>query len=389
MRLRNGSEIFWLGLLLSWISLPEAGHAFIVNPPTSPFLLRAVSSTCLDMAKKRGGLGSLVDAEDLPTKKSRAGLKKRSKRKSASASAAAPKKKAAPASSTTISPSLQEWISKQDGDVEAEDHDDGGEETAASAATSAATFEPFQEEKSKKRPAKKSSKKAQEEEQKTLILNLVEQLEEVLTESTENNKKQTDIQDILGPIRQLMQVPNANTNLRQLIAGNKRVDYRLAWVGSDDAICHVGTGLHTVPLARLQEVFLSCIGKSRLEVLEVIRIIGPFPNVRNTLEGSMKIGKRNLAYSAENEEEKTVSELAITYDTMVDGTGKQITAGMVDNVRKVGLHIAFADENAIVAVVPPENGDVRLDPLEDNGANILFFVKEDLLDEKLEALRVG
>ena len=61
-------------------------------------------------------------------------------------------------------------------------------------------------------------------------------------------------------------------------------------MGSDVAICHVGTGLHKVPLARLQEVFLSCLGRNRLEVLEVIRILGPFPNVKNVLQGAAKVG---------------------------------------------------------------------------------------------------
>ena len=35
------------------------------------------------------------------------------------------------------------------------------------------------------------------------------------------------------------------------------MNYSLAWVGSDEAICHLGTGLHKVPLARLQDIFLS------------------------------------------------------------------------------------------------------------------------------------
>ena len=70
--------------------------------------------------------------------------------------------------------------------------------------------------------------------------------------------------------------------------------YRLAWVGSDAAVCHVGTSLHKVPLARLQEVYLSLggggsvgVNKNKWELIEVIRILGPFPNVRNTLRGNV------------------------------------------------------------------------------------------------------
>ena len=69
------------------------------------------------------------------------------------------------------------------------------------------------------------------------------------------------------------------------------LDYTLAWVGSDDAICHVGTGLHKVPLARLQDIFLTVgnvgVTNNAWRMMEVIRILGPFPNVRNTLLGSV------------------------------------------------------------------------------------------------------
>lgn len=375
--MRSRPNILHVGLLLSVLaSLPRVQGFVSVYPSliqtknsASPNSERSLTVTWL--AKRgQGNLGSLIEDGE-STSKTRTVPKKRSKRKQSKGSTAssATKKSKESESSATISPSLQEWISKTDGkdtDVaEAADRDD----------------------QSRNKASKNSLKSSEKEEQNEVVVSLVQQLEAVL-ETAAENKKAADIQQILDPIRQLLNQPQANGNLRQLLAGNKRLDYRLAWVGSDDAICHLGTGLHNVPLARLQEVFFSCIGKSRLEVYEVIRIIGPFPNVRNTLEGSGKVGKRNVVYDPN--EDKTVTELKLEYDSMTDGTGKQITAGVIDNVRKVDLHIAFCDENAIVAVVPPEgdNGLTRTDPLEDSGTHVLFFVKEVALDEKLDALRV-
>jgi hypothetical protein len=76
-------------------------------------------------------------------------------------------------------------------------------------------------------------------------------------------------------------------------------------------------------------------------------------------------------------------------DSMIDGTGKEITAGTDDNIRRVKLHVHFADPSAILAVVPPESGNVREDPLEDNGSHALLFVREDDLEAKLDMMRVS
>lgn len=349
------------------------------------------------MAKKRGKLGLefIETGGDSIAKTARTVPKKRSKRSKKTSGAGSSSSSMSSKSSSdasVISPLLQEWATGQTED----DDEEFDEENTTISTASAATFEKFEKDtsssKSNKKTSKsgtKSAKQFQDADRKALVLDLVQQVQDVLEESKEKNKKTSDMDDILSPIRQLMALPNANTDLRQLIAGSTRYNYRLTWVGSDTAICHMGTGLHNVPLARLQEVFLSCAGKSRMELLEVIRIIGPFPNVRNTLEGACKIGKRGLVYGdSSGGAETTVTQLSINYDSMIDGTGKVITAGEDDNVRKLDVHIAFCDENVIVAIVPPEGGGVRDDPLENNGANVLFFAAEDDLDEKLDALRV-
>jgi hypothetical protein len=318
------------------------------------------------------------DNNDALTNKAntRTGVKKRSKRGVKQTTTTTSKKGTEPVS--TISPLLTQWASGQQQEDPDEEEDNEDMSTTTSTATSFTSFD-----QDKRTLSKKSLQQAQDEERNMFVMSIVQQIQDVLSASKEENKKTSDITTtILKPLQTLMELPNANTNLRQLLAGNKRYDYRLAWVGSERAICHIGTGLHNVPLARLQEIYLCLVGKSRLEVLEVIRILGPFPNVRNTLQGTAKIGKRNVELDAGG---SSMSELAVTYDSMIDGTGKQIKAGMENNARKYELNILFCDENAIVAMVPNAEG---ADPLQDNGANILFFAREESLDENLEKMRV-
>lgn len=215
-----------------------------------------------------------------------------------------------------------------------------------------------------------------------------------------NATKAAQVNSILGKIKELISSTNLNVDdllryIQQLInegsqsslkalLSKEAGDYSLSWVGSDEAICHIGTGLHKVPLARLQDIFLT-IGRDgsgqtkTVQLMEVIRILGPFPNVRNTLQGSVVEMKKG---------EQGEDVIKICYDSMMDGLGKEITAGKVGNFRYVELNILYADEDAIVCVVPSEKGS-KSGPYGQNGANVLLFTKEDELNSRLEKLRAA
>ena len=256
-----------------------------------------------------------------------------------------------------------------------------------------------------------------------------------------------------------------NTLLLQTKNGNQNVvyNYKLVWVGSDDGICHLGTGLHKVPLARLQDVFMTIGGmpiststtdinsyimdmkgskkkkgkkgkknknilNNGITVMEVIRILGPFPNVRNTLQGRIINGSstsKNMSSSSSSSSGSSSNafgnsimdnnnnnsngndivgtnnnvkghQVTIVYDSMMDGLGKEIKAGKDGDVRSVDLNILYADENVIVCVMPSttnDNNDVDVDDdtsmFGANGENVLLFMKEDDLDAKLEGLRAA
>jgi hypothetical protein len=265
--------------------------------------------------------------------------------------------------STDISPALAQWAAAGGGGESSQT----SAERNVSVMDSATEFVPFPEE-GKGRRTKQSEKVVLEKLKSAAVQQILNDLEDALAQ------KGGGVDRILEQIQKLMNQPS--TNLRVITAGKEQIPYRLAWVGSDEAICHVGTGLHKVPLARLQEIFLTCQGRNRIELFEVISILGPFPNVRNTLQGASEVTLGD------------VTDWTIAMDSMIDGTGKEILAGKEDNIRRVKLQIYFSDANAIVAVVPPENGKPRENPLENSGYNVLLFVREDAIDEKLEALRV-
>jgi len=220
------------------------------------------------------------------------------------------------------------------------------------------------------RRQKQSAQKVVDEARSARIQVVLDELQEVLQKRTGN------VRDILNVVEKLLKIPsNNNSDLRPLLSGRDRNDYRLAWVGSDEAICHLGTGLHKVPLARMQEVFMNCLGRNRIEILEVISLIGPFPNVKNQLQGTTEISTDGQA-------------VQIVMDRMVDGTGKEIKSDSGDNIRRVDLEVAFSDERVIL-VVMPDSDNKNTQPLDDNGKRVLLFIREDDLDERLEELRVN
>lgn len=313
---------------------------------------------------KKGRLGGLVEEAGATVVPSAP-----RSRSSSSAGAASSKQKKNKAGDVSgeIAPGLAEWMSKQD----------GSEMKETEVVVERSSTNKKGKIKSSDRRAKQSIRKEQDEERTAKIEAAIKTLEETFEENG-------NLEGIIAAVRGLVQLGDGNSvGLKSLLNSKARSDYRLAWVGGDDAICHLGTGLHKVPLARLQEVFLTFMGRNRIEVSEVIRILGPFPNVRNILQGSTKVG------AAKGSE---VESMNIVMDSMVDGTGKEILAGTEDNIRRVNFQIYFSDEKAIVAVVPPDNtsdSPVRSDPLEDYGAHVLVFIREDELDDKLDELRVS
>jgi hypothetical protein len=321
---------------------------------------------------KRGKLSQTVDVDDVAAAATAAATRK-SKKVSTNQ-----KKKTTSDTAANISPALAEWMAQQEqqssSSKESNENNDDDDDTTTSSSTASSSSS--SKNKRPKRPGriKQSARKAAEDARDERMESWVKEFKEVLEEGK-------SVDDIVSHVQELVtQLPTGN--FKQLSASAQSQDFRLAWVGSDDAVTHIGTGLHNVPLARLQEVFLSFVGRNRVEIQEVIRILGPFPNVKNTL-----LGQSTFTRGDDN-----ILEWTLTWDSMVDGTGKEILAGKEENRKRVDLHVYFSSPSVVVAVVPPnsENTSVyRSNPWENQGQHVLVFVREDNLLDELEKLRVA
>jgi len=358
-----------------WLSATLVVDGFVVLPGQNDIGRTTASVTRTTelygrRVMKRGGLGSIDNdgssaaTKTGPRRSTKQQRKTGSSRKKKSSSGSGngnnkSKPAAAGGASSEMSLDLAKFLEQSSGDEDDNNEAVGGgrnKKTRTSAKSD--------------RRRKQSAKKVIDDARNAKVEVVVDELEEVLGERTGN------VRDILAVVEKLLKIPsdNINTDVRRLLSVKSRSDYRLAWVGSDDALCHIGTGLHKVPLARMQEVFMNCLGRNRIEILEVISLIGPFPNVKNTLQGTTTISSGN--------------EVQIVMEKMIDGTGKQIDAGTEDNIRRVNLEVAFFDERAIVVVMPDaDNEDAK--PLDDSGKRVLLFVREEDLEERLESWRVN
>lgn len=154
-------------------------------------------------------------------------------------------------------------------------------------------------------------------------------------------------------------------------------DWRLIWVSNDDAFTTIGSGLHKLPLTLMEDIFVSfrSSGKSKapirkVETAEILRVLGPFPNVRNTLSGSWSLSSAP----------RPAGGLGLVYDTMTDGNGGTIKAPDGSETRSVPFDVAYANGEALVLLNDRTTGSA--DP------QILLFAKETDLEGTFKALRV-
>ncbi|KAL3805554.1 hypothetical protein HJC23_005798 [Cyclotella cryptica] len=391
-------------LLIAALAIASTSTSDAFAPsPISPRTYLPTSPTVLYGSNRRGKLGNNIALND-DGKISKIMTKKEKQKLGNSKSMRRGKKDQV----VQISPLLAEWA-KSDSDTPSD-----GTRSSVSSVDAATVFTSFDDDddielagsRGKKRkttntaPSIASANSAK-------VNELLENIEQIL--STPN----CDIPKLLSCITSLVHTSDDTTqlllpNLKSILSkrpsskDEKQPSYRLAWAGSDASICHIGTSLHKVPLARLQEIYL-CLGYNRWELLEVIRILGPFPNVRNTLRGEVKVqklkkgtgfasGGNGVGGSLDSAGREAI-RMTIAYNSMIDGTGKEILAGKQDNVKYVMLDVWFANEKAIVCtIVPTEEveGEVMSDPLTSgNGEKVLLFVAEENLEEELEKLRAA
>ncbi len=458
--------------MMLWCS-PQTTSSFTLTSPSSSSSSSFLTTSIMNhnqsnqgfalYGRKKGGL-TQEDFSSSVTKPSSSSSSSKKKKISGN-------KKNKKDATVQVSSSLSQWASTL-GSTEDSTPPPSTVETI-SESSSTTTFAPFEEEVPKPNKQSKKNKKQsntattrrQRSDQKQKITDLYNQKVQSILSSMEEiiTSNNFDIKPLLSYIQELIALQkeqermlngdsinfesknddglSSMLSLKQLFSNKQSYDYNLAWVGSDDAICHLGTGLHKVPLARLQDIFLTLsgaggagtevnipaglvkgnnkAGKKKkkdqyfITVMEVIRILGPFPNVRNTLQGRVIMNetsnlRKNMSMMTTTSSSSNSSDygsgrntVQIVYDSMMDGLGKEIKAGNDDDIRTLNLNVLFANENAIVGVVPSSSslgGDDDDDDDDDasmmkafgeKGENVLLFLREDDIDSALDGLRAN
>ena len=187
---------------------------------------------------------------------------------------------------------------------------------------------------------------------------LIGHVESIVAESRkENNRDLALLDEACAAAAALVETDAGLSPSRGSLAG----DWKLVWASSDDAVCSIGSGLHTLPLTLLEDIFVSFSGGA-VETAEVLRVMGPFPNVRNTLAGKFNFPGGGA--------------MSLSYDKMVDGNGGVIKAPDGASTRRVDLRSCFGVSGAMI-FLPKGVPD-----------GVLVFEREPDVDAALKALRV-
>lgn len=97
------------------------------------------------------------------------------------------------------------------------------------------------------------------------------------------------------------------------------VHLQLSYAASSGTINDFGTGLGGLPGTTVEDMFVSFGEKGAVEVYEICRILGPFPSVRNKLDGTYEFKRKAAGFAGE-----AVSEegLYLKYNQLTDGRDK-------------------------------------------------------------------
>lgn len=90
-------------------------------------------------------------------------------------------------------------------------------------------------------------------------------------------EKERDLGAIRAAVDDLKEAGASDGSIKTLVKAKTLVDYDLAFATDNDSVSFIGSGLHKVPLARMDFFFLT-LGQGNLLIREVIRCVrlGPF-----------------------------------------------------------------------------------------------------------------
>ena len=115
-------------------------------------------------------------------------------------------------------------------------------------------------------------------------------------------------------------------------------DWKLVFVDSAEAIHQVGSGLGKLPGSSIEDLFASIDAKGTVTIQEVVRVVGPFPNVMNELSGTWEYKDKSAGFTGDSVSEP---RLECVYTEMVDGRNKRTTAEQGFKQKSVQLDVRY------------------------------------------------
>lgn len=113
-------------------------------------------------------------------------------------------------------------------------------------------------------------------------------------------------------------------------------DWKLVFVDSAEAIHQVGSGLGKLPGSSIEDLFASLDAKGTVKIQEIVRVVGPFPNVRNELSGAWEYKEKAAGFTGDS---VSAPRLECVYTEMVDGRNKKTTVDQGFKQKSVQLDV--------------------------------------------------
>mmetsp|Transcript_27489 Transcript_27489/g.67862 ORF Transcript_27489/g.67862 Transcript_27489/m.67862 type:complete len:330 (-) Transcript_27489:292-1281(-) len=220
------------------------------------------------------------------------------------------------------------------------------------------------------RKEKQRLKKKEKEEKRELrkqFRELTDTLVDDLMDEVESEKR--DVKKIAESITKLKEVQKTMP-VDQLEA--LKGDWKLAYTDSATTLNNFGTGLGSLPGTAIKEMFASFQADSKITVREICRVLGPFPNIRNQLDGTWTINSKGAAGFTGDSSQK-MEGLVLRYEQLTDGRDKVTTASTGFKVKNIACEVGFVNEEILVMNL--------------NGGDLVFETEPALMQEIGKLLR--
>jgi len=154
-------------------------------------------------------------------------------------------------------------------------------------------------------------------------------------------------------------------------------DWKLAFVNKADVLDEFGTGLGKLPGTSILDMFVSFDSAGKARLIEVCRVVGPFPNIKNELMGDWTYAEGSVGF----DKGATETGLKTTYNAMLDGRNKLTDANTGFRVRSVRADVKYVDRDVLVIYLQG-GGEMVWEREEQLTKELGRLLRQDLTKEK-------